>query len=139
MPRKNTTRTKKQTVIRKRPIRSGNDYFSPKFRRVTKQQIQWAVDRLVEALHPEKIILFGSYAYGKPTRDSDVDMLVIMESDKRWPARTSDAYRAVRDKTFPMDLIVRTPEEMAQRLNIGDFFVQEIVERGKIVYERRNV
>lgn len=139
MPKKNTTRIKTQTAIRRRPIRSGNDYFSPKFRRVSKRQIQWVVDRLVEALRPEKIILFGSYAYGKPTRDSDVDMLVIMESDKRWPARTTDAYRAVRDKTFPMDLIVRTPDEMAQRLDIGDYFVQEIVERGKTVYERRNV
>lgn len=130
--------TKKRKTTARKSVRSGNDYFSPNFRRVHKRQIQWAVNQLVEALHPEKIILFGSYAYGKPNRNSDVDMLVIMESEKRWTVRTADAYRAVHGKTFPMDLIVRTPQEMATRLAIGDPFIKEIMERGKILYERRD-
>ena len=131
-------RTKKRKTTVRKSVRSGNDYFSPNFRRVHKRQIQWAVNQLVEALHPEKIILFGSYAYGKPNRNSDVDMLVIMESDERWTVRITRAYRALRAKTFPMDLIVRTPQEMEYRLAIGDSFIQEIIERGRVLYERRN-
>lgn len=138
MQKQAATRTKKRKTTTQQSMRSGNDFFSPRFRRVTKRQIQWAVDRLVESLQPEKIILFGSYGYGKPNRDSDVDILVIMESEKRWAVRTADAYRAVHGKTFPMDLIVRTPQEIAARLEIGDGFIKAIIERGRILYERRH-
>lgn len=65
-----------------------------------------------------------------------MDMLVIMESDLRWTTRTTQAYTAVRGKTFPMDLVVRTPAEMAERLGMGDDFIREIVEQGKVMYER---
>lgn len=138
MPKQVTARPRKKKLTPQRAMRSGSGAASPRFKRVTKRQIQWVVDRLVQALHPEKIILFGSYAYGKPNADSDIDLLVIMESTERWTIRTTNAYRAVHGKTFPADLVVRTPQEMGERLAMGDRFIKEILERGKILYERRN-
>jgi predicted nucleotidyltransferase len=83
---------------------------------------------------PEKIILFGSYAYGKPHADSDVDILVVM------PARNEldQALRIDRliEPQFPLDLIVRTPKTMAWRLEEGDSFLREIVSKGKVLYEK---
>jgi predicted nucleotidyltransferase len=84
--------------------------------------------------NPDKIILFGSYAYGTPHEDSDVDLLVIM------PAR-SQLSQAVRisltcEPCFPLDIIVRTPETMRWRLEEGDSFLREIVSRGKVLYEK---
>jgi predicted nucleotidyltransferase len=83
---------------------------------------------------PEKIILFGSHAYGKPHADSDVDILVIM------PAR-NEIDQAVRidravDPLFPLDLIVCTPKNIAWRLKEGDFFLREIMTKGKVLYEQ---
>ena len=82
----------------------------------------------------EKIILFGSHAYGQPHADSDVDILVVM------PAR-NEIDQAVRidrvtDPMFPLDLIVRTPKTLAWRLKEGDSFLQEIVAKGKVLYEK---
>jgi len=107
------------------------------FKRVTRKQINAVVQKIVQEFNPEKVILFGSYAYGKPTVDSDVDLLVVMESDERPAKRTARVISAVHGKTFPMDLLVRTPEEIAHRLAMGDFFIQEIVSLGKVLYERR--
>ncbi len=85
---------------------------------------------------PEKIILFGSYAYGKPHADSDVDILVIM------PAR-NELDQAVKiclavDYNFPLDLLVRTPKNLAWRLAEGDSFLREVMDRGKVLYEKTN-
>src|SRR5437762_12725126 len=84
--------------------------------------------RIAERFDPEKIILFGSYAYGEPHEDSDVDLLVIM------PAR-NQMDQAVRIRltipvSFPLDLLVRTPETLRWRLAEGDSFLREIVTRG---------
>jgi uncharacterized protein len=90
--------------------------------------------RVAEHFQPETIILFGSYAYGTPHEDSDVDILVVM------PARNemSAAVRIDRyvEPCFPLDLIVRTPENLRWRLEEGDWFLREIVGRGKILYEK---
>ena len=90
--------------------------------------------QIVEQFHPEKIILFGSYAYGKPHKDSDVDILVVM------PAY-DEVNQAVRilEKTnscFPLDLIVRTPGNLHWRLKEGDWFLREILGRGTVLYEK---
>jgi uncharacterized protein len=90
--------------------------------------------RVAERFHPDRIVLFGSYAYGRPHADSDVDILIVM------PAR-NQIDQAVRiDKTceanFPLDLIVRTPKNMQWRLKEGDSFLREIVTRGTILYEK---
>lgn len=96
-----------------------------------------AVQRIVETLHPEKVILFGSYAYGRPTPNSDVDLLVVMET----PMPDRDRYLAVcrllRPRPFPVDILVRTPQEIARALAKGDSFIQDITSQGKVLYERR--
>lgn len=84
---------------------------------------------------PEKIILFGSYAYGSPTEDSDVDLLVVMRHRRRNVAIAGEIRRRVR-AGFAMDLLVRTPERLRERLGMGDSFMHEIVERGEVLYER---
>jgi len=89
---------------------------------------------VAQKFRPQKIILFGSYAYGKPTEDSDVDLLVVMPFDRRKGRKSLEIRRAI-SSGFPMDLIVRTPEFIAQRLAWGDCFTQEIVTRGKVLYE----
>jgi uncharacterized protein len=90
--------------------------------------------RIAREFHPEKIILFGSYAYGSPTEDSDVDLLVVM------PHKGRSVQQAVRinlrlQAPFAMDLVVRKPKQMSQRLALGDSFVREISEKGRVLYE----
>ncbi len=96
-----------------------------------------AVERIIRELQPEKIILFGSYAYGTPTPDSDVDLLVIMETDAPSKERAWAVSRLLIPRPFPVDILVRTPQEIERALAQGDFFIREIMERGKVLYERR--
>jgi predicted nucleotidyltransferase len=96
-----------------------------------------AIDRIVSELKPEKIILFGSYAYGNPTPDSDVDLLVIMKTK----AKEIDRYVAVSNllypRQFPVDILVKTPQEMeVEARKKGNFFLREILKKGKVLYER---
>jgi predicted nucleotidyltransferase len=91
---------------------------------------------VAERFHPDKIILFGSHAYGKPHADSDVDILVVM------PCRNQlDQAFKIHDTLrppFPLDIIVRTPYNMSWRLAEGDSFLQEITSKGTVLYEKRN-
>jgi uncharacterized protein len=91
---------------------------------------------VAERFQPEKIILFGSHAYGRPHADSDVDILVVM------PAR-NEIDQAVRidrkiDPPIPLDLIVRTPRTLAWRLQEGDSFLREIMAKGKVLYKKNH-
>jgi uncharacterized protein len=95
-----------------------------------------AIQRIIEVLHPEKIILFGSYANGNPTPDSDVDLLVIMETDAISKERSWAVSRLLLPRTFPVDILVRTPQEIDRSLAKGDFFIREILTQGKVLYER---
>ncbi len=92
--------------------------------------------QVAERFQPDKIILFGSYAYGTPHAESDVDLLVIM------PARNQmDQAFKIRcevPRKFPMDLLVRTPATMKWRLAEGDLFHTEIVTEGMVLYEKSN-
>ena len=90
--------------------------------------------RIVETFQPQKIILFGSRAYGKPREDSDIDLLVVMPYDG------DHAKAAIRilnhlNVLAPIDLLVRSPEEIRERIELGDQFMREIVGRGKVMYE----
>ena len=98
-----------------------------------------AIKRIVAELKPEKIILFGSYAYGNPTPDSDVDLLVVVETN----GKNKEMYRAVSKllypRQFPVDIIVKTPKEVEEALKGGvdnGFFIREIVKKGKVLYDR---
>ncbi len=103
------------------------------------QTLPQAVERIVSVLKPEKIILFGSYAYGNPTHDSDVDLLVIMETKGNY----KESYRAISmllyPRQFPVDIIVKTPKEVKEAMRGGkdnSFFIREIVKKGKVLYDR---
>lgn len=100
----------------------------------TLQKIQTLARDIVQKFHPSKIILFGSYAYGSPTADSDVDLLIIMKTKLRSVEQAVAVRRAV-DWPFPIDLLVRTPEQIEERISLGDFFVKEVLSRGKVLYE----
>ena len=108
----------------------------PGFAPVTAKALNEITRRIVTNLHPEKIILFGSYGYGKPTDDSDVDLLVIMETGGRPADRYLAVSRLIRPRPFPLDILVKTPAEIAQALEEGDFFIREIVTQGQVLYER---
>jgi predicted nucleotidyltransferase len=92
--------------------------------------------QVAERFKPEKIILFGSFAYGEPNEHSDVDLLVVMPC----PNHVTQAIRirAALEAPFPMDLIVRTPNYLRQRIKDECWFLREIVEKGKVLYEKRN-
>ena len=100
-------------------------------------QLENVIERIVQALNPEKIILFGSYAYGDPGIDSDIDLLIIMKSEERPAIRSAQVSKLIRPRPFPMDILVRTPDEIDKRLKIGDRFIEEIISRGRILYDRR--
>lgn len=101
---------------------------------IDQQKINEFRDCIVEQFKPTKIILFGSYAYGAPSDDSDVDVLVIMPLEGRC-ARKSAEILIATDPHFPIDLLVRTPEQIMTRIALGDFFIREIIEKGKVIYE----
>jgi predicted nucleotidyltransferase len=104
-------------------------------KRIPSNAIASVVDQISQLFKPEKIILFGSYAYGQPRPDSDVDLLVIMDTPLK---ETEQAIRICQTIKYDygLDLIVRTPAVLAQRLELGDSFLREVVARGKILYAR---
>jgi predicted nucleotidyltransferase len=108
----------------------------PGFLPVTEEILAEIVHRLVAALDPEKIILFGSYVYGSPSRDSDVDLLVILQTTARPVDRYVAVSHAIRPRPFPLDILVKTPDEIAAAVAKNDSFIQEIVTRGRILYAR---
>src|SRR5256714_15306168 len=91
-------------------------------------------ERIAREFRPEKIILFGSYAYGRPSADSDIDLLVIMPFEGGHPEQAIRILNRL-NVLMPIDLLVRRPEEVEQRLAMGDFFMREIIERGRVMYK----
>ena len=104
---------------------------------IPRAQIQAYCDAVASEFHPWKIILFGSYAYGSPRPDSDVDLLVVL------PFRGSDVAKAIQirsrfDTPFPMDLIVRKPGFIAQRRQERDMFIELVMTQGLVMYENQH-
>lgn len=97
-------------------------------------QIQAFSQQIAEKFQPERIILFGSYASGQPTEDSDVDLLVILPFEEL-PVQKAITIRQQIQSSFPLDLIARTPEQIQQRLEMGDFFIRDIMQNGCVLYE----
>ncbi len=101
---------------------------------VDAQAIKSLADRIARAFQPDRIILFGSYAWGTPTSDSDVDLLVVLPFEgKSWHV-ASEIRRRI-GPSFPLDLLVRTPDQLCERLMMHDAFIREITQRGKVLYE----
>jgi predicted nucleotidyltransferase len=101
-------------------------------------ELQQIVRRIVEAYAPDKIILYGSHAYGTPGPDSDFDLLIIKDSKSRPIDRRVEVGLALLPvlKQTPVEPLVLTPAELAYRLRVRDQFYQEIVTKGKVLYER---
>ena len=100
------------------------------------KSLRSAIQKVVEELKPEKIILFGSYAYGTPSPHSDVDLLVIMKTKASLKDRSWAVSRLLLPRPFPVDILVKTPKEITKALESGDFFLKEIMTRGKVLYDR---
>jgi uncharacterized protein len=103
---------------------------------VSRGDIQRFVDDVARRFRPAQVILFGSYAYGRPTEDSDVDLMVIMPLGDSGPS-TASAIRLACPREFPMDLIVRTREEVRRRIKMGDQFLREVTSKGIVLHESR--
>lgn len=104
----------------------------------TNELIQQILHKIVTGYTPELVILFGSYAYGEPDEMSDIDLLIIKETMQRPIKRWTELKRLLRDRNrlAPVSPLVYTPQEVEERLALGDMFLEEILERGKTLYER---
>ncbi len=98
------------------------------------QRIRDLTSRIALEFNPDRIILFGSHAYGQPGEDSDVDILVVLPFKGRSVRKAIEIRNRVNPE-IPVDLIVRTPEEVADRVAKNDWFMREIVEKGRTLYE----
>lgn len=95
-----------------------------------------AVRKIVSEFNPEKIILFGSYAYGKPTPDSDLDLMVVMETKERPHKRAVALRKILKNLGVPKDIIVKTPDEFERFRDIIGTIVYPAAHKGRVLYER---
>jgi predicted nucleotidyltransferase len=104
--------------------------------KVDKEIIHKMVHRIIKEYQPKMIILFGSHAYGQPTEDSDIDLLIVKDTPKRPIDRWIEVKRLLRDiiPIRPVSPLVYTSQEFEERKAMKDFFVEEILERGEVLY-----
>ena len=96
------------------------------------------VDKIKKEYQPEQIILFGSYAYGEPTEDSDIDLFIVKDTDKRRVDRYVEVSRLIYEpgRHISISPLVYTPGEIEERLALGDDFVEEVLTKGEVLYAR---
>ncbi len=105
---------------------------------VPKRAIRALVKIIAEKFNPDKIILFGSYAYGHPRPWSDVDILVVMDTPNgEWPL-VEEIRKSLPRRSFGLDLLVKSQSEIERRIAIDDWFLEEIATKGKVLYEGNN-
>lgn len=92
---------------------------------------------IVKEINPEKVVLFGSYAWGTPTADSDVDLFIVKDTQKNIFERNREVGRIVFGNKIAIDVLVYTPKQLERREKMGDPFVRKIIGTGKIVYEQQ--
>lgn len=102
----------------------------------SEREIEAIVKRIGEGYQPLKVILFGSHAWGQPTEDSDIDLLIVKETSDRFIDRWVAIRELIADpaRRFPVEPIVLTPQELDRRIERGDQFFQRIVTHGKLLY-----
>lgn len=101
-----------------------------------KRFLRDAVTNIVKGFRPNRILLFGSYAYGKPTTDSDLDLLIIKNTRLSFAERARQVSQIIGRHVFPLDLIVLTPGEVQRRLKAFDPFLEEALSQGRILYDK---
>ena len=102
---------------------------------ISMQQIEHYCAAIAAAFKPRKIILFGSYAYGQPTEDSDVDVMVVMPKGRKATLDTAVKIRLQIPAAFPVDVLVRGERELERRLRNRDMFTEQIAQKGRLMYE----
>jgi predicted nucleotidyltransferase len=108
-----------------------------KRKRIPMRTIRAIAEHIAEKFDPEEIILFGSHAYGKPTAWSDVDILVVMDTPKGEEFEKSlEIRKSLPSLTFGLDVIVRSRKVIERRKKLGDWFLVDVTEKGKVLYER---
>lgn len=108
-----------------------------KRKRIPQKAIDQVVERIVEKFKPQKIILFGSYARGNPRPESDVDLLVIMNNKRKKNDQSLEIRRHL-GVMFGLDLLVYTSKRLKERVDMGDWFLRDVLREGKVLYESRN-
>ncbi len=98
-------------------------------------QIKQIVDQISRNYNPEKILVFGSAAQGRFGKDSDIDLMIVKSTKKDYFKRTYEV-RCCLDTDLPLDILVYTPEELEQRRLLGDSFIQQVLAKGKVLYEK---
>ncbi|MBM4457658.1 MAG: nucleotidyltransferase domain-containing protein [Chloroflexi bacterium] len=102
---------------------------------IPKAQLDIVMQRLVNEFQPERVILFGSHAWGTPNEDSDLDLLVIVpQSNERPSRRAARAYRCLRGLTIPAEILVKTRAEVERFQGVRASLESEILERGRVLY-----
>jgi len=104
---------------------------------IPRQAITEVSQRIAREFQPERIILFGSYAYRAPTEDSDVDLLVILQFEGKAFRKSVEILNRVNPR-FPIDLLARRPDDTARRYALGDPLIREALDKGEVLYERAN-
>ena len=102
---------------------------------VSKKDIQELADRIARKFQPDKIILFGSYADGGPSADSDVDLLVVLPFEGKNVTKSVEILTRT-NPLFPVDLLARNPEDTHRRYELGDPLIRAALDGGEILYER---
>lgn len=119
-------------------LRSAPARAAESLRRISLRDIRAVAQMIAEKFDPDKIVLFGSRAYGRPGTSSDVDLLVVMDT----PQNESEAARSIRDalppRSFSLDILVRSQSEIDRRIAQDDWFLEEITRQGKVLYERNH-
>lgn len=106
-------------------------------RMVDEKSIQDLRDRIAAEFQPQRIILFGSYAHDTAGADSDLDILVILENGGSGPKKAAEILRRL-NAHIPIDLVVRTADEIQSRLQANDYFLAEVLSHGRVLYEAPN-
>ena len=99
------------------------------------KKLKIVTQRIVDLYHPEQIILFGSYAWGKPTKDSDFDLFIV-KSGKKDFLTEQQKIRKIVNGDIAVDILVSTPKEVKRRLDLGDFFFRDIIKNGEYYYDK---
>ena len=120
--------------MRKNPV-ARSSWSGLTSRMVSMQDIQRYCDAIAAAFQPRRIILFGSHAHGKPTDDSDVDVLVVLRNARRLGRHPAATIRLKVRSDFPVDMLVRDEREVSRRVKEQDLFMLGVTEKGRVMYE----
>src|SRR3989338_1555359 len=102
------------------------------------RDIQEITSKIIKEFNPQKVVLFGSHAWGSPKKESDIDLFIVKDDRKKNTREMAiDLERILSDRDIPLDILVYKPEQITKRLAVNDQFIAKIWRDGKILYERQ--